>query len=416
MLTENLIVKHFRDLNSRYTKLDSVDKFTIPQHDTAKPMILYIHIPFCEELCPYCSFNRVVYEDALAMEYFDALKREILLYKNLGFNFQSVYIGGGTPTIHIDKLAEIIKLVRDNFNITEISCETNPNHLTDKHIKILKESHIDRLSVGVQSLDDKILKEMHRYEKYGSGDDIQKRLRDINGEFKTLNADLIFNFPGQNKDTLKRDCEIITSLDIDQVTFYPLMVSKSINKLMKRRFENFSFLSEKIYYYHIRRHIEKKYKPNTAWCFSKANGMVDEYIINYDEYVGVGSGSFGYYGGMLVSNTFSIKEYIDRLNNGVSPVSFTRKFTIVEQIRYDFLMKLFGIRVARSYINTKYGELFYNNLKKEIAFLKFINALKVDENEMRLTKKGQYYWVVMMREFFIGVNNFRDYCRNLIKN
>ena len=91
--------------------------------------LLYLHIPFCEELCPYCSFNRTIFQEDVCRRYFRALRAEILLYKDRGFNFSGIYIGGGTPTVLIDELEETISLVRATFPIREVSVETNPNHL-----------------------------------------------------------------------------------------------------------------------------------------------------------------------------------------------------------------------------------------------------------------------------------------------
>jgi coproporphyrinogen III oxidase-like Fe-S oxidoreductase len=80
----------------------------IPQVADDKPRLMYIHVPFCEELCPYCSFNRVVYDEPLCRDYFRSLRREILLYKKRGFDFRGVYVGGGTPTVLIDELEETL--------------------------------------------------------------------------------------------------------------------------------------------------------------------------------------------------------------------------------------------------------------------------------------------------------------------
>jgi coproporphyrinogen III oxidase-like Fe-S oxidoreductase len=143
--------------------------------------------------------------------------------------------------------------------------------------------------------------------------------------------------------------------------------------------------------------------------------MIDEYIIDYDEYLGTGSGSFGYYNGRILSNTFSIPEYFKFIDKGRLPLRAEKKFSLVEQMRYDFLIKLFGITLDKKFIEKKYNKSFYRKLFKELFFFKFIGALKEEDEKFFLTEKGQYFWVIMMREFFIGVNNFRDFCRNLIE-
>jgi len=100
-------------------------------------------------------------------------------------------------------------LAADCFSIREISVETNPNHLTQENVDILKKIGVNRLSVGVQSFDDGLLKAMGRYEKYGSGEVIAGRIAEISGQFDTLNADMIFNFPVQTEEILSRDLDIL---------------------------------------------------------------------------------------------------------------------------------------------------------------------------------------------------------------
>ncbi|MDD4356774.1 MAG: radical SAM protein, partial [Smithellaceae bacterium] len=99
--------------------------------DDAASRLLYIHIPFCEELCPYCSFHRIRLDENLAVKYHAALRREMAIYRQRGYRFSGIYVGGGTPTVLIDELARTLQLAREVFPITSISAETNPNHLTD---------------------------------------------------------------------------------------------------------------------------------------------------------------------------------------------------------------------------------------------------------------------------------------------
>ena len=122
----------------------------------------------------------------------------------LGYRFTSLYIGGGTPTILIDELCETIDLARELFPIGEVSCETNPNHLTPEIIEKL-EGRVQRLSVGVQSFDNELLREMGRYQKFGSGEQIQEKIRQAAPHFPSLNVDMIYNFPNQTEEILRRD-------------------------------------------------------------------------------------------------------------------------------------------------------------------------------------------------------------------
>src|SRR5205085_12316091 len=136
------------------------------------------HIPFCEVLCPFCSFHRVQHCHEQARRYFTALRREIGLYHAAGHRFQSAYFGGGTPTIEPEELVETIEIVRALFGVREISVETNPKDLRAPLLELLRRAGVTRLSVGVQSFDDTLLREMERAEQYGNSAEIQEHLRE----------------------------------------------------------------------------------------------------------------------------------------------------------------------------------------------------------------------------------------------
>ncbi|OGP68015.1 MAG: coproporphyrinogen III oxidase [Deltaproteobacteria bacterium RBG_16_44_11] len=383
----------------------------LPYCDDEKPRLLYMHIPFCEELCPYCSFHRVVFIETLARKYFKALRWEIHLYRERGYKFSGIYVGGGTPTVLIDELAETLSLAQQCFPIREISVETNPNHLTPGNIEILQKNGVNRLSVGVQTFNDELLKKIGRYEKYGSGEVIAARLKNTQGSFDTLNADMIFNIPAQTPEMLEADLAVLLKLNMEQITFYPLMVSTITQALMENTVGKVDFSGEHKLYKLIVRRLEKYYNFSSAWCFSRKKSLIDEYVVNYDEYAGLGSGAIGYLGGVCYSNTFDIEEYIALLGRGNLPLMASRSFTLRDQMKYAFLMKLFSTKLDIPALEEKYGGKFVKTLWKEIALFQLARALRYFPPRFYLTPWGRYLWVIMMREFFIAVNNFRAYCR-----
>ena len=386
----------------------------LPICSDEKPRLLYIHIPFCEELCPYCSFHRVPFEVGLTRKYFGALRSEINLYREKGYKFNGIYIGGGTPTVLIEELADLLRLARESFAIKEISVETNPNHLTDRNIEILRRSGVNRLSVGVQTFNNELLKKIGRYEKYGAGEDIALGLKKTMGLFDTVNADMIFNFPGQSPQMLSEDLAILINLKMEQITFYPLMTSTITQKLMQETVGLINFGSEKNLYQLIIRRLEADYESSSAWCFSRKKGkqaLIDEYVVDYDEYAGLGSGAIGYLAGVCYANTFDIVEYIDWLSQGRLPLKASRKFNLRDQINYDFLMKLFSTKMDVTEAEQKYGGKFLKTLWKEMIAFILAGSFRYFPPNLHLTTRGRYFWVIMMREFFIAVNNFRDYCR-----
>ncbi len=416
-LIESFLNKFYRTKMRAVMEFDDVTNVSIPEKKSndKDDYLLYIHIPFCESLCPYCSFHRFVLDKELARKYFKALRKELQMYKDLKYDFKGLYIGGGTPTIMMDELLETLSFTKKLFSIKEISVETNPNHVTEENIKLLKKAGVNRLSVGVQSFDDEILKQIGRYEKYGSGKEIIDRLKKAIGQFDTLNIDLIFNMPTQSKESLNRDLDIIDETLAEQVTFYPLMSSTNVEKSIKSTLGNVDYKQEKSFYFTILNRMRKNYTGSTAWCFSRGSSMIDEYVIIYNKYVGVGSGAFGYFNDSIYANTFSLNEYIDKINNNELPIASVKTFTEKENMHYFLLMKLFGLSMSKESFKEKFGIKLYSALRKEMAFLKLIGAIKESKGIVELTDIGRYYWVMGMREFFIAVDNLRDKCRARVK-
>ena len=135
MFTERLLTATVKAMAKRRLALKPTDETMMPAPEPGRTYMLYMHVPFCQVLCPYCSFNRYPYRQEVARPYFESLRKEMLMLKDLGYDFESLYVGGGTPTIMLDELCRTIDLARENFSITEVSSETNPNHLTKPYLE-----------------------------------------------------------------------------------------------------------------------------------------------------------------------------------------------------------------------------------------------------------------------------------------
>jgi coproporphyrinogen III oxidase-like Fe-S oxidoreductase len=413
-LINRLVTKIARREFARALKFAAGDPPVLPLCDDDKQRLLYLHIPFCEELCPYCSFHRILFSEELTRKYFRALRSEIRLYKEKGYKFTGIYVGGGTPTVLIDELADTLRYARESFPVREISVETNPNHLTPPNIVILQQAGVNRLSVGVQTFNDELLKKIGRYTKYGSGETIAERLRKIQGCFDTVNADMIFNFPTQTAALLNADIDILLNLKMEQITFYPLMVSTITQSLMDEKIGSVNFSREKKLFNIIIRRLQQNYDSSSAWCFSRKKNdrsLIDEYVVDYDEYAGLGSGAIGYLQSICYANTFDINRYIASLDQEELPLMASRRFDRRDQIGYDFLMKLFSTKMNVADLEKKYEGKFLKSLWKEMAAFVLAGAFRYFPPNLYLTPRGRYYWVIMMREFFIAVNNFREFCR-----
>jgi coproporphyrinogen III oxidase-like Fe-S oxidoreductase len=252
---------------------------------------------------------------------------------------------------------------------------------------------------------------MDRYEKYGSGEEIRDRLKGVLGRFDTLNADMIFNFPSQRPDSLNRDLDILMDIGVDQITYYPLMVSDSTRQVVSQTLGQVDYHKEEQFYHQIVKRLVPAYRFSSAWCFSRKSASIDEYIVDYDEYAGLGSGSIGFLNGTCYANTFNIRQYIAQVGRGEMPLMASRDFNVRDQIRYDFLMKLFGMKLDTQTMQKKYNGRLYRYLWFDLLAFLLAGGLRYEPPDFFLTPRGRYYWVIMMREFFISVNNFRDFCR-----
>jgi len=387
----------------------------IPSPVKGRRYLLYIHVPYCEALCPYCSFHRVKYQPDNAARYFIALRSEIEHYADLGFDFSDVYVGGGTPTVNLPELKQTLDVVHERFSIQRISVETNPDHLNDRTFRTLHDIGVNRLSVGVQTFDNDLLKAMDRYQRYGSGEEIARRLKAAKDQFDTLNIDLIFNLPNQTESMLRRDLDTVLETGVSQVSTYPLMVANSTRKKVGKTMGTPTFEAEQSMYFAIVDTLSQTLKPSSVWCFSQGEGQIDEYIVDHPEFVGVGSGAFSYLNGSLYATSFSINRYDELLARSPTGITRSRPLSHREQLQYHLLTSLFGLSLKKDTTTGLFGNTGWGALRPELTGLSLIGAIRKSPEGISLTRRGQYYWLVAMREFLTGVNNFRDEMRAHIK-
>jgi coproporphyrinogen III oxidase-like Fe-S oxidoreductase len=376
---------------------------------------LYLHIPFCPVLCPFCSFHRVQYQVETARRYFKSLRQEIRSYHQQGFVFDDLYVGGGTPTVDRDELLRTLDLCNELFPLKSISVETNPSDLRPGLLRELRQRGVKRLSVGVQSLDDDLLRSMQRYDKYGSAEDICRALEGVRGIFPTLNVDMIFNLPGQTEASLANDLETLVRLSPEQVSWYPLMVADSAQRRVVGSMGPLRKSDSRRSFEQIVAALSPAYHRSTAWCFSTQGQTIDEYIVGRDEYIGAGSGAFSYINGVIHATTFSINGYCRRVDQGVSAITRSKHMSLREQMRYDFVMKLFGLSLDKNWLMRRYGRRFYLEMGIELLGMWLLGSLRLSGPRLVVTPRGEYYWVILMREFFNNVNVFRDEMRRQIR-
>lgn len=421
-----------------------------------KPTMLYIHIPFCHTFCPYCSFHKYLYDENLATAYSEALRAELHIIKDKGFDFDTLVVGGGTTLINESELLKTLELCKKLFSIKEISCESDPSHIERAQLERFR-GLITRLSCGVQSFDDEILRKIGRYEKFGSSAILQEKLAKACGILPTLSIDLIFNFPNQTKEQLLRDIAIAKSIGAQQITTYPLMRSN----LTKSKIESAlggAMQDNELEFYRIICAEFSDYKRNNAWGFSKvldcgnrlenrggencgqnqatqASTLSDEYVSANHQYLGAGSGAFSFIGGRLFVNAFNLKDYCESVakkrNANIAYTDFAR----VDILRYLFLCEIFSGQLDIEEFNASNECDLEKDLRLEIAGLKACGAIRAERDFLkkrdrgdnsagenldfkrilRCTEFGHYVCVVLMKEFYAGMDLVRAVFRDEAK-
>ncbi|MBU1600209.1 radical SAM protein [bacterium] len=354
-------------------------------------LALYIHIPFCQQPCLYCSFLSHQFDTQLARRYFQNLKTEIELYLTKGFHFSCLYVGGGTPTIMMDELGHLLSYLKGHCGELSISLETVPIDITPKNILLLKELNVRRLSVGVQSFNDEFLARIGRNSH--SGKVAKEKIQLAKGAFDTLNIDILYDIPEQPLEVLLSDIEIVKELKVDQVTFYPFMPSPSAPSQSNE---------EHFYRTILTKMQDNGWKAKTAWCFCQGDKMIDEYILDYNDYIGVGCSAIGLLDGNLYVNTFSLERYDQILKLGKFPTVLSKRLTAWEIFCYRLLTRLFKMHIKQERLGLP------SNLI--LKLLQFLAVIEDNKGELMVTEKGMVIVSSMMKEFFSSLNRLRSYC------
>lgn len=403
----------------RYLNCDPVVLDRPPEPQPGHQYLLYAHIPFCKTLCSYCTFHRFLFKEHKAREYFVNLRKEMDYVKALGYDFTSMYIGGGTTTILEDELIRTIEHARTLFpGIKEVSCETDPLQIATPTFRNLK-GLVDRMSIGVQSFNDDILKMTERYDKFGSGALIYERLQEALELFPTTNVDMIFGFRGQDLEMLQRDMDLLVELNPRQITTYPLMVTSQTRKSVKQTIAAKGIeLADQ--YAVIMNTLGNHYRQLTSWTFGRTHDEgFDEYVVDHDEYLGVGSGAFSFLGSSLYVNTFSLRRYNERIKEGKTGVERRRQFDKHAVLRYRLLLGLFSARLSRKYFREVHGVDLDKALFKEMLGLRIAGAIKdnpKDPDNLIVTDAGKFLGLVMMKAFYSGMDNVRAELRKPLRD
>ncbi len=276
---------------------------------------LYIHIPFCRHICPYCDFAKLIRNDVFEEQYINQLLKDLSSLEGKFFKFKTIYIGGGTPSsLKLSNLERILLIIQKiKFKNAEFTIEANPEDINKDFLELLKKYGVNRISIGVQTFDKNILKSIGR--DYSI--DFKELVNLVNKYVDNINFDFIYGLPNYNSEVLKKDLGTFFELNVNHASFYSLIVSPGTIYFNKGIKEIDDDQSREYYDYilkEMRNHGFERYEVSN---YSKP-GFECEHNLNYwknGQYVAVGLGSSGYEGNIRYINTKNFSEYISGINN-----------------------------------------------------------------------------------------------------
>ena len=332
---------------------------------------LYIHIPFCRNICPYCDFVKIIKNQRFEDLYIDKICKDLDEIYNNFYKFKTIYIGGGTPSslsiFNLKKLLNKINLLK--LNECEITFEANPEDINEELLKLLKDNNINRISIGIQSFNKETLKKLHRVDL-----DFFNLIELTKKYITNISLDFIYGLPEENIDIINANISYFCKLNVEHVSIYSLTIHPNTyfyNQGIKEIDED---LNREMYDIICKRLKEAGFNQYEVSNFSKNRKFESKHNLNYwksNEFLGVGLGAFGYINGYRYSMTKNLNKY---LSNDVDRIYFKEKLTDKEKLEEFIMLNL----------RTKYG-INFNDYKKKFnkdfvsSFNNLINKLVSDK-------------------------------------
>lgn len=371
-----------------------------------KELGVYIHIPFCKQKCYYCDFISFPNKDNIIKDYIRALKEEIKKSKDILLNskIKTIYIGGGTPS-YLESV--YIKSILEEFNLKdaeEITIEVNPGTITQEKLIMYKEIGINRISIGLQSTNDALLKQIGRIHSYKDFEKTYYLIKKIG--FSNINIDIIFGLPNQTINDIVQTIDKIVNLNPTHISTYSLILEEGTKLFYER--DNYKFPSDELereMYWTIKKELEKSgYIHYEISNFAKEghNSKHNTLYWNQGEYIGFGLAAHSYLDNIRFSNISDIENYI----KNIFDYNFEKNKIIQETQTQDDKLKeyiilklrlLNGIDIKEA--NNLFNVDILNKFKKEIAKLVKNGLLLIDQNNIKLSRKGLDLANVVWEEF-----------------
>ena len=372
-----------------------------------KPTSAYVLIPFCTQICYYCDFSKVFIKNQPVDEYLQALIREFESYdiKKL----RTLYIGGGTPTsITAEQLEYLLTNLTKHLDLSvleEFTIEANPGDLTEDKIEVLKHSAVNRVSLGVQTFNDKHLKQIGRSHNEAQIYSTISNLKEAG--FHNISIDLIYALPGQTMEDVKENVAKAIALDIPHLSLYSLILEHHtvfMNKMRRGKLQlPKEDLEAEMFEYIISELEANGFEHYEISNFTKPGFESRHNLMYWDnaEYFGVGAGASGYLNGVRYRNRGPIQHYLKAVAQGNARLSEEKltKDEMMEEELFLGLRKKTGVSIAR--FEEKFGLSFEERYGQIVRELCQQGLLVLDDKVVRMTKKGLFLGDTVAERFIL---------------
>ena len=361
----------------------------------------YLHIPFCEHICHYCDFNKVYLKGQPVIDYLYAMEKEIKLSlaKLPTDKLETIFVGGGTPTSlnesELEQLCDIIKRNLPYDDSTEFTFEANPGDLSKEKFQILKEAGVNRISFGVQTFNNELLKKIGR--THQAKDVFRSVALAKETGFQNISVDLIYSLPGQTVEDFKQTLAQAFTLEIPHYSGYSLIIEpKTVfyNLLSKGKLPVVSEDIEAEMYGVLMEEMDKNGFPQYEISNFAIPGFESKHNLTYwnnESYYGFGAGAHGYVGGFRISNHGPIKKYMEAVDHELLPRVTSHEVSKIEAMEEEMFL---GLRKNAGVSMVKFFDKFAAEptqlFKKELMRLQEQGLLELQNDFIRLTNRGRF--------------------------
>ncbi len=378
-----------------------------------KNISAYIHIPFCEHICYYCDFNKVFIEGQPVDEYIQLLLKEIkLTYERFPTkNCETIYIGGGTPTSlsakQLDTLLDGIHQLLPTSETKEFTVEANPGDLTEDKMAVLKNQGVNRISIGVQTFNDRLLKKIGR--KHSAADVYQTLDLLDRHQFENISIDLIYALPGQTLEDFRDSLQKAIALDLPHYALYSLILENKtmfMNWVRQGRLELPTQEIESQMFLETIQAMENSHHQQYEISNFAKKGFESKHNLVYwnnENYYGFGAGASGYLGNCRYQNFGPIQHYLKPLREGRLPRLEKENLSVKSQIEEEMflgLRKVEGVSLSR--FKEKFQKDFFSIYEDVLPDLLDKKWIMLDQGHIRLTQQGIFLGNDVFERFLLN--------------